>query len=251
MLTVDNTLFVGKVLLVEQSICSTNDHAMSLLRSSSLPEGTVIYAVDQYGGRGQRGNTWQSEAGKNCTMSIVLQPKWAGNDTQFFFNKAMALAVSSTLQSWLPSAKLKWPNDIFVEDRKIAGILIENLFSGQRLKHSVVGIGVNVNQSSFGPGLKSATSMRNEMGKEIELQPFIQQLCQQVEWQYMRFQQGSFAAIQSDYLGNLYRLEEDHYYQTKEGRVLARIIDVNAQGQLVLQSNSGQRCYNFKEVIYT
>ncbi len=251
MLRVENTLFVGKVSLVEPTLASTNDHAISLLRQGPLLEGTLIYAIDQQNGRGQRGNEWHSAPGKNCTISIVLQPRMERLDAHFYLNKAVAVALCDTIRQWLPEARLKWPNDIYVGDRKIAGVLIENLFSGKKIKHSVLGIGVNVNQRTFGDGLARATSIVNETGQELDLQAFIASLCKHIEVRYLSFLDGQFEVLQGDYLRRLYRYEEVHLYQTKEGKLLAKIVDVNEQGQLVLQSDLGQTAYNFKELAYT
>ncbi|HPH88516.1 MAG TPA: biotin--[acetyl-CoA-carboxylase] ligase, partial [Chitinophagales bacterium] len=145
------------------SVDSTNTYAKSLIAKSSPIDGTVILADEQFAGRGQSGNVWQSEAGKNLTFSIIYQTSFLLATEQFYLNMAVSLGIWSMVNSKLSieknkeltihdsrfTTKIKWPNDIYVNNQKIAGILIENTISGMHLKHSVIGVGLNVNQEQF------------------------------------------------------------------------------------------------------
>src|SRR5690606_26474526 len=134
----------------------------ALSKSTPLPEGTVIMAVDQHDGRGQKGTLWQSEPGKNLTASLLLTPTFLDPKQQFVLTAAISLAITRWLASLTHvEVKIKWPNDIFIGDRKIGGILIENILKGKTWKSAVVGIGINVNQTSFPPEIQTrATSVK-------------------------------------------------------------------------------------------
>ena len=132
---VNNTFFTGKFLLHLPSVDSTNNYAKNYIAKSSPIDGTVILADEQFAGRGQSGNIWLSEAGKNLTFSIIYQTSFLLATEQFYLNMAISLGISAALASiLLPdsdlSVKIKWPNDIYVQNKKIAGILIENTISG-------------------------------------------------------------------------------------------------------------------------
>ena len=142
-----NTLFIGKKIVYLPNCHSTNDSALSILGSNDVFEGTTIITSRQTSGKGQKGNRWQSEPGKNLTFSIILKPGFLDVKQQFKLNFAVSLGIFDFLSSFFKShVKIKWPNDIYYKDSKIAGILIENSIRSMKMQHSIVGVGLNVNQ---------------------------------------------------------------------------------------------------------
>ncbi|MFT7614301.1 MAG: BirA family biotin operon repressor/biotin-[acetyl-CoA-carboxylase] ligase, partial [Parvicellaceae bacterium] len=159
-----STLFIGQKKIVLPSVDSTNNFAANLIKETNVVDGTVILSEKQTNGRGQSGNSWQSAYGDNITCSYILRPKFLDIEEQFYISIITSLAIISTLKSYGIEPKIKWPNDILVGSRKIAGILIENSISGKTLNHSIIGVGLNVNQTSFDLGI-SATSIANVTGQ--------------------------------------------------------------------------------------
>ena len=149
---------------------STNNYAMQLIDADKAPQGLTITARTQTAGKGQRGKEWVDQPGESLLMTVVTAPGRPITD-QFLFNSAVAVTIANVLQnlsaSW--TVRIKWPNDIIVNDKKAGGILIENVLRGAKWSHSVIGIGLNVNQHSFPPGLPYATSLKMESGSEFDL----------------------------------------------------------------------------------
>ena len=144
------TLFVGQIIQYLPSCQSTNDEASALIAQADPVEGTIVVTDHQMAGRGQRGNQWEAQAGQNLTCSLVLKPTFLSANEQFWLNIAISLGIYDGLQPLLGEAlRIKWPNDIYVGDQKAGGILVENILQGYSMAWSVVGLGINVNQSDF------------------------------------------------------------------------------------------------------
>ena len=157
---------MGHSLVFMPECHSTNDEASRLIQNSNVLEGTVVITGNQTAGRGQRGNAWFSEPGKNLTFSILIKPSFLSVKNQFYLNIAFSLGLFDYLKEVLKTeVKIKWPNDILVNGKKICGILIENHLQAQHIQHSIVGIGLNVNQHHH--LLATATSMNLENGKSL------------------------------------------------------------------------------------
>jgi BirA family biotin operon repressor/biotin-[acetyl-CoA-carboxylase] ligase len=247
------TIFLGKYCIRLEKIHSTNSYLADLCAEKSLPEGTVVIADEQEQGRGQRGTHWESEAGKNLTLSILLKPLFLKPEEQFNLSRMVSLAVSDFVFSLAPHPsslvlKIKWPNDIYVGNRKIAGILIENSVSGNSISHSVVGIGINVNQEKFSVELPNPTSLKLETRKEFNLEDCLEKLCSCMEKRYLQLRNHS-KEIDSDYLKNLYRFEEWAGYNYKGEKLKGKITGVTKIGKLVLEKENREmiEC-DFKEV---
>ncbi|MBI4929994.1 MAG: biotin--[acetyl-CoA-carboxylase] ligase [Bacteroidetes bacterium] len=239
------TLFTGQYCIKLDKTDSTNSHLIELLATDNLPEGAVVITKKQERGRGQRGTNWESESGKNLTLSILLKPTFLKPDEQFVLSKAIAVAVADFIISLIPrplslaSVKIKWPNDIYIGNKKVAGILIENSVSGNSLCHSIIGIGINVNQEKFSAELLNPTSMKLETGKEFHLEECFEQLCSCIEKRYLQLRNHS-KEIDSDYLKNIYRFDEWANYNYKGEIIKARIIGVSKIGKLVLEREGGE-----------
>ena len=246
-----NTLFVGKVLLSFRELDSTNNYALSLLSKNKPSEGTVISAWKQSDGRGQIGNYWESEAGKNITVSIVLYPSFVTVQEQFVLNQVISLGVVDFLSAKIDRGlRVKWPNDIYVGDKKIAGILIQNSLSQSKIQSSIAGIGINVNQAVFRSNAPNPTSLGLETSSAYELEELLPQLCKAIETRYLEIRSQNFEKVRSDYLNCLYRFQEDALYQrtgTKEV-FSGKIVGLTKTGRLILDTKKGEAIFSLKEI---
>ena len=250
MLSSYNTIFMGKVWYDLEKVDSTNRYASKLLKNDRPPEGSVIYAKEQVKGRGQRGNTWQSQAGKNITMSLILYPNMILASQQFYLTQTISLALCHFLRELTAKPfTIKWPNDIYYQNTKIAGILIENTLSGTQLATSVIGIGININQTVFDKSLPHANSLKLITEKEYKPKLLAKKLCQYLEVQYLQLKADKKAQIKQNYLQLLYHYGELHPFQTSDNTFMGTIVDVLADGKLLLMDQKGQaRAFDFKEV---
>ncbi|HUM46767.1 MAG TPA: biotin--[acetyl-CoA-carboxylase] ligase [Chitinophagales bacterium] len=245
-----SAVFTGKVALEFESLSSTNEYAHLLLARETVFEGTLVRASFQTGGKGYGGNIWESERGQNLLVSIVLKPVFLLPKRQFFLNQAISLAVAETIAevTYLEDIKIKWPNDIFYQDKKVAGILIENAVQGNQLLHSVAGIGLNVNQEKFSPELKHVTSLRLMAGGTMDIRKVQDVLCEKIEFRYLQLKSNHVDLLQKDYMKQLYRAEEESVFRANGNRFNAKIAGLTAEGKLVLQLGDRHEVFGFKEV---
>ncbi len=244
-----NTLFVGKNLVFVPECHSTNTLAMDLSQRESTVEGMVVITDNQHSGRGQRGNRWVSEPGMNLTFSVVLKPAFLRPDQQFRLTMVISLAVADYVKSKVPdSVKIKWPNDVLVNEQKICGILIENSLSGDTIQSAVSGIGLNINQVSFTN--LNATSIKQVTGKDYTLENELPLLLQAIEKRYVQLRDGSINRLENDYLTNLYRKGELHEFNTMKGALSGMIEGVDQRGRLILQTSEGKQFYDLKEISF-
>ncbi len=170
--------------LIFQELTSTNDY---LKRNASiLPSGTVIAAFKQSAGRGQKGNSWESEPGKNSTLSLLLKKPNIAVKEQFYLSEAVSLAIVDVLEQYAHGFKIKWPNDIYYNDRKISGILIEHSLSGEGIEHTIIGAGVNINQQVFISGAPNPVSLSNITGQLYKTVQLTEQLGEKI-MEYCQF----------------------------------------------------------------
>ena len=220
---------------------STNQYC-ELLNLDEVGEFTVIVARSQTAGIGQRGNHWSSEDGKNLTFSLILKPNFLPAADQFRITQAVSLAVVDTLVPLLPrwqgQIRIKWPNDIYVASSKICGILVSNRLQHDTLQASIVGIGLNVNQTRFPDWVPNPVSIAQLLHEEIPLKPLLTQLCDRLACRYRRLQQ--HLDDKEEYLSLLLNrgIESDYLYQGT--RIRATLLDVNRYGHLQLVTSDGQ-----------
>ncbi|GAA4303960.1 biotin--[acetyl-CoA-carboxylase] ligase [Nibribacter koreensis] len=244
-----NTLFVGQQLLFLPECASTNTVAQELVNKNDATDGCVIIAGAQTGGRGQRGNTWDVEPDKNITLSLVLKPTFLEATQQFALNIAVSLAALDLLKSHLPEgAKIKWPNDLYHQNLKVGGILIENAISGRFLQHSIIGIGINVNQVTFQHD--RATSFALLAGKEFSLQTMVTQLLQNLERRYLALRAGAHDQQKQEFLKQLFRYQEWHPFEVEGQRVMGQIAGVDAVGRLAVIVEQKLKFFQFQEIKY-
>src|SRR5688572_4624485 len=163
------TPIIGNNILKLSAVDSTNTYAATLLKNQKPPEGLIIQALHQTAGRGQMGTNWHSIAGESLTFSVILTPDFLPAEKQFYLNMAISFGLYEYLSvKGIHDGLIKWPNDLLVHRRKIAGILIENSIKGKALQHSIVGIGININSAAAElPSV--ATSLFSETGRVLNL----------------------------------------------------------------------------------
>ena len=246
-----NTLFVGNVVQHFEVLSSTNAYATELLTKTAPSEGTVISAAFQEAGRGQIGSSWLASPGQNLLLSIILYPRWLEARQQFSLSQAVALAVADTITEQCgEAAQVKWPNDVYLGDKKLAGILIQNSLSGRFLQSSVVGIGLNVNEIDFPTDLPKASSMRLSAGQEYNLAAVQQLLFQRIEQRYLQLK-SRIPHLRADYLRQLYRYQEWHPFQDMSTgqEFQGQIIGVQENGKLAIQkADQSVQYFDLKEV---
>ena len=251
-----NTLFTGKVLLQFDELPSTNDYAAEWLAGvpdgdiakSRPPEGSVVRTAMQSAGRGQHGSSWESEHGKNLTLSLIFYPKHIRPDQQFLLSQACSLGVHAAISQFTnKNVWVKWPNDLYIQNRKAAGILIQNSISGQSIKNSIWGIGLNVNQIRFSNPL--ATSIALESGQTPDLEDVYHELIFQIEQQYLDLKAGRFQHIREEYLNNLLGLNQMLEFETPDGNRFSGIIrGINPDGHLLVEKAGTTREFRLKEL---
>ena len=243
-------LFVGHNIVTLNEVDSTNTYIkQALSKSKPFAEGTVIMAVDQSAGRGQTHNSWVSQAGKNLTCSILLKPLFLDVNKQFQLNQAMSLALNDVLlRHFGDSAKIKWPNDSYIGENKVAGMLIENIVQGNQLKYSIIGIGLNVNQTDFPASLTHVSSFKKMLHIDYDLQSILVEICAAVEARYMQLKAGKFKLLHSEYLKQLYQVNEWKSYKFEGIIQRGKISGVSNQGYLQVETDRGLREFGNKEI---
>jgi BirA family transcriptional regulator, biotin operon repressor / biotin---[acetyl-CoA-carboxylase] ligase len=232
------TLFIGHPIKMLEQVNSTNSFAFDLIRESPPAEGYIVWAKEQFAGRGQRGTTWSSESGSNLTFSVILRPHFISIAEQFQLTKAIALAIAGFVSHCLEDSadvKIKWPNDIYVKNCKIAGILIENILEQATLKYSVAGIGLNVNQVVFDPSLPNPISLKMLSGKEFNPEDCLKQLCSFIEKYYLELRTAGYGQIDEAYHNLLYRKGVWSDFNLKGEIIKGEITGVNPLGHLILK----------------
>ncbi len=178
------TMIIGSNIIFHNELISTNTCAALLLKQQKPPEGTVIHANFQTAGKGQKGNIWVSEAGKNLLFSIILFPDMIKPEEQFGISMAISLGICDFLNKLIPVCSIKWPNDIYAGDDKIAGILIENSIRGGNIESSIAGIGLNINQVIFPSYLPNPVSLKLITGKEHDPDYCLNELLSSLDKRY-------------------------------------------------------------------
>ena len=231
---------------------STNDDA----RDEKYREGDVVWADFQTAGRGQRGHEWHSRRGENLTFSVVLEPNFLPIAEQFSVSEVVALSLVDMLADYGVEARIKWTNDIYVGDRKLVGILIEHSLSSTTLRRTIVGVGINVNQTEFDSSIPNPVSMAQLLGKQLDAEEVLRIFLTHLQRNYeaLREMQNAKCKMQNflhkRYNSLLYRLHEYHTYALPSGeRFRAVIRGTKPSGALKLENESGEiKDYLFKEV---
>ena len=230
---------------------STNTYLSRL--AATLPGGTVIYTPSQTAGRGQKGNSWESEDGKNLTISLLLKRPPVKARDQFYLSEAAALAVVEALADEAGEGfTVKWPNDVYWQDKKVCGMLIENSLDGTDIATCIIGIGINVNQERFVSDAPNPVSFLNITGREHDLMTLLKSVCSRIEELVCSLSdEDARSDLHCRYMAALYRNDGAMYlYEDASGqRFMASVDGIAPDGTLTLRHEDGTRHdYIFKEV---
>ena len=240
---------IGRKIIQLECVDSTNNYVAKMIKDNNIDFGTVILADEQSNGRGQRGSVWHSKSGENLLFSMYLDSAILSVSNQFVLSKVVAVSIVKALHVFGVDSKIKWPNDIYVNEKKIAGVLIESQISGQNLKSSIVGIGLNVNQSEFDD--INATSLINEIKEFVPIHEFNLSLINQFNFFWSEIKNGNFEKIDSLYLNYFYLINLDRYFMDSKGVFLGEIKGVTEKGYLILESKEREKkFYDLKEVSF-
>ncbi len=227
------------------NVNSTNRYALSLKKNSFFKEGLVITANSQSNGEGQRGSKWDSEISKNLLISVVIEPKLK-IFKQFDLVKIVSLGITDFLSENLIKSYIKWPNDIIINKKKLAGILINNVISSDNITHSVIGIGMNINQLFFKDYSIKATSLGLLLKKKLSIDDVKLKLLDAI---FKRLQ--SYRAnkdLHDDYIKCLFRHEKISTFKLKNNIIKGKITGVNADGLLIITFKKQIKEFNLKEI---
>ena len=228
---------------------STNSTLDELCNRQQLPDLTCVYTDYQSAGRGQRGNSWESENGANLLFSVVFFPEFLPANKQFYLSQINALALQETLSNYATDITVKWPNDIYWKDMKLCGTLIENDLTGMNLSRSIAGSGVNLNQQKFLSDAPNPVSLRQITGQTYNIETILRQILERTAYYYDMLKQGKEDEIADRYYRVLYRREGLHTYRDANGIFKASIVEIQPNGRLILEDEEGKiRPYLFKEV---
>lgn len=228
---------------------STNNYLRELLKTEKPEEGSIIITGIQTAGRGQAGNFWESEPGKNLTFSIIIYPHHIQPNEQFVISQTTALAIKNVLNTYTAGISIKWPNDIYYSDKKIAGILIENSLSENIIEYSIIGIGLNINQEIFTGNAPNPVSLKQITGREFDLD----ELLEKIQFEFLSiYKKIPSEKIRKNYLESLYRKKGFYLFKDQQEEFQAEIVTIEPSGLLVLKTKNGSyRKYSFKEVSFS
>ncbi len=240
--------FSDATLIRLDTVDSTNNYAANLLKLSAVPEGTVITALRQTHGRGQRGAIWQSDPGENLLCSMILYPTSIRVDHQFSLIAMTALAVHSAVEDLIQKpVYIKWPNDLILDQKKVGGILLETTITDNRIQHVILGIGLNLNQSEF--EVRHASSLRKVSGQYIDREECLKRIIERIRYYYIQLLKHGSVDIHREYISNLYQLGQMRTYRYAGQPLTAQILGVETDGRLWLEKEDGQRFHcMFKEI---
>lgn len=241
---------IGSQILSYPTLQSTNRHAADLLSKTRPPEGTVVVARDQTAGRGQIGSHWISEAGSNLTFTVILYPQ-IPVDKQFTVNMVLSLGLVDAMQHCFDlEAKIKWPNDLYIGDRKIGGLLIQSVLQGGKLRHMIAGIGLNINQTEFPEKIPNPTSVFLETARACDVAESLDQVLHHLDHIYRQLRSEEYEAIRDRYHKMMYRRYRKSTFSNPDGTQFeGRISGVDEHGKLIVLLEVGEALhFGFREV---
>ena len=241
---------IGHHIIRLEETDSTNNYAYNLLTTNKQAEGIIVLADHQTKGKGQGDNQWESEKSLNILMSLILKPKFLHPFQQFYLNMAISLAVADTVKEVTgKEALIKWPNDILVNKKKIAGILIMNTIDSKRINSSIVGIGLNVNQYMFNEHTKNPTSVIIETGREQKLDEVFDKLLLNLRNYYFLIENCRFKELKKLYLKNLLFFGKEVFLKHRDKGILSGILqDISEYGEIKVSTDKGLIILNHEMV---
>lgn len=231
---------------------STNSYLRELImREKEQPEGTVVITDYQTAGRGQKGNSWESERGKNLTFSILLHPNHIPPGKQFILSQLISIAIVGVLKKYDRHFTIKWPNDIYWKEKKIAGMLIEVDLTGSSLSNAIIGIGININQRHFKSDAPNPVSLTQITGKEHNLSELLEKILDSIVDAYNKYSPDNEEEIRQKYMALLFRNKGVYPYLYGEEIFNASIEGIEPNGQLILKKENGSiHTFAFKEISF-
>ena len=227
---------------------STSTLLRELARKNQLEEGFMIHTDFQLAGKGQAGNSWESEIAQNLLFSILLYPHHVAIEAQFILSQLVSVAIKKVLDRYCSDITVKWPNDIYWKDKKLAGILIESSLQGAKISSMVIGVGLNVNQIRFLSDAPNPVSLRQITGEEIERATLLAEIYQEIMVHYLDFETPQ---IRSEYARSLYRKDAPHLFNDGEATFEATLQGVEPDGRLLLETAKKElRTFYFKEISF-
>lgn len=247
-----DTLFIGRDLQHFKRLDSTNAYLRNLLhvQTEKITEGLVVVTDEQFAGKGQLGAGWITEPGKNLTCSILLKPGFLLPAEIFYLNKAIALAVRSAVEEFITgqTISIKWPNDVYAGNKKIAGVLIENGFQTTAVQYSIIGVGLNVNQTEFDPAIPNPVSMKMITGKDFDLQTVLEKLAGAIEHYYLMLRRFDFKQVDDLYHTHLYAIGKERKFKSADNEFSGIIEGVDVNGKLILRTDGEMKKFEVKEI---
>lgn len=238
-----------------QTVHSTNSFLRELNGGDASFDMELATTEFQTAGRGQKGNSWESEKSKNLLFSILLHPVYVQPSKQFCISEAIALAVVKSLKEIVADElvakdfSVKWPNDIYWKNKKIAGILIENELFGSTIRDCIVGVGININQQNFISDAPNPVSLYNILGVNTNVEEVLDTIIKQFVANVSMIENGQTALLHNEYMDSLFRRKGIYPYRDADSEFMATIKDVREDGRLILtDSDDKERIYEFKEV---
>lgn len=221
------------------------------MREKEQPEGTVVITDYQTAGRGQKGNSWESERGKNLTFSILLHPNHIPPGKQFILSQLISIAIVGVLKKYDRHFTIKWPNDIYWKEKKIAGMLIEVDLTGSSLSNAIIGIGININQRHFKSDAPNPVSLTQITGKEHNLSELLEKILDSIVDEYNKYTPDNEEEIRQKYMALLFRNKGVYPYLYGEEIFNASIEGIEPNGQLILKKENGSiHTFAFKEISF-
>ena len=237
---------IGAKIIRLESVDSTNNYIANLVKQGKIELGTVVLADDQFAGKGQRGATWSVKPGENLTFSFFLDNVNLSVDNQFNLTQLVSLSLINMFAKLGIDAVIKWPNDIYIGDLKIAGVLIENQLHHSQIQSSIIGIGINVNQELFNEF--DATSLLKLTGVRRIPSDVLYSFIDSFNIIWKELENASKEVLQSKYLEKLYLFQVEREFEDSNGKFKGRIEDVLPSGKLIVKVKGERKEYDLKEI---
>ena len=224
----------SKKLIILERVDSTNNYAMAMVQKGTAKSGEAVFAMEQSAGKGRRGKTWKSSRGENILLTVIAQMQWLPVQQQFQLSMAVALGCFDFFSKYIKkNIKIKWPNDIFINDRKAGGILIENVIKGNLWQWTVIGIGLNINQANFDTDNLKAISLKQITKENYDVIQLSKELHEVVLKRLVALQSGDSGKMLDEYNENLFCLNQ--IIKLKKGNIVfeTTIKGVSAAGELI------------------
>jgi BirA family transcriptional regulator, biotin operon repressor / biotin---[acetyl-CoA-carboxylase] ligase len=245
-----STSFIGQNQLFIEMVGSTNDMAKTLNREVEVENGFLLWSDFQKNGRGRNSNSWLGDPGKNIYASFILKPYKLEIKNLAYLNFACTLAVHDTLTGALPNEeiKIKWPNDLIVNGKKVAGILIENQLGPKLVSSSVFGVGINVNQGSFPTDLENVSSLAKQKGSDFRREDVLERLCEHLEVRINQLTHMLYDLLEAQYNHLLYKKDEEIQFRVEGQEYLGILKGITKRGEIVIKTEDREQVFLQGEV---